>query len=260
MIKYLERIGSASLDALQGLGGYVLFALQLLRHTPVILRKPLLMVRATYFSGVLSLPIIIVAGFFVGMVLAFQGYSIFVRFGAEESLSLMVDYTLLRELGAVVSALLFAGRAGSAITAEIGLMKTTEQLAAMEMMSIEPLAQIGAPRFCGALLAMPLLALVFSAVAIFGAYVVGVVNLGVDAGIFWSQMQTTVDLQRDLVNGLVIKSVVFGFLIASIAVFQGFTCPPTAEGMANATTKTVVLASLAVLGFDFVLTALMYGG
>lgn len=258
-MEMLVALGRSSCNALIGLGRFALFSGALLRFSDVVLRKPFLTIRALFAAGVLSLPIIVVAGFFVGMVLAFQGYTTLVQFGAEQSLGIMVALSLMRELGSVVSALLFAGRAGSAITAEIGLMKTTEQLAAMEMMAIEPVRQVGVPRFWGALMALPLLTVLFVAVAIVGAYLVGVIYLGVDGGVFWSQMQGGVSFYDDIVEGMVIKSLVFGWLTAAIAVYQGFASTPTVRGMGNATTKTVVLASLAVLGFDFVLTAMMFG-
>lgn len=259
MIDHLASFGKTCVDALIGVGRFTGFNGALLRFSDVVLRKPFLTVRALFAAGVLSLPIIIVAGFFVGMVLAFQGYTTLVKFGAEQSLGIMVALSLMRELGSVVSALLFAGRAGSAITAEIGLMKTTEQLSAMSMMAIEPIRQVGVPRFWGALFALPLLTVVFVAVAIAGAYLVGVMYLGVDGGVFWSQMQNGVSFYDDIVEGMIIKSLVFGWLTAAIAVYQGFASTPTVRGMGNATTKTVVLASLAVLGFDFVLTAMMFG-
>lgn len=260
IIYFLEQLGRQSLALLAGLGAFARFALLLLLRCGVVWQKPMLLLRSMYAAGVLSLPIILVAGFFVGMVLAFQGYTTLVRFGAEQSLGIMVALSLMRELGSVVSALLFAGRAGSSITAEIGLMKTTEQLSAMEMMAIDPLYQVGVPRFLGALLVLPLLVILFVAVAIMGAYLVGVVHLGVDGGVFWSQMQAGVDFYDDIIDGMIVKGLVFGWVTATIAVYQGFSCPPTARGMGAATTKTVVLASLAVLGLDFVLTAVMFGG
>jgi phospholipid/cholesterol/gamma-HCH transport system permease protein len=207
--------------------------------------------------GVLSLLIILISGLFVGMVLGLQGYNTLVDFGAEESLGILVALSLVRELGPVVSALLFAGRAGSALTAEIGLMKTTEQLAAMEMMAVDPLHRVVAPRFLAGVLAMPLLAAIFSALGVYGGYFVGVGLLGVDEGAFWSQMQAAVDFHEDILNG-VIKSIVFGIAVTWIAVFEGYDTVPTAEGVGRATTRTVVNASLAVLGLDFVLTALMF--
>jgi phospholipid/cholesterol/gamma-HCH transport system permease protein len=216
-------------------------------------------IREIYFAGVLSLVIILVSGLFVGMVLGLQGYDTLVRYGSGEALGVLVALSLLRELGPVVAALLFASRAGSAITAEIGLMKATEQLAAMEMMAVDPIARVVAPRFWAGVLSMPLLAALFSAMGVFGGYLVGVRMIGVDAGSFWSQMQSTVDFHEDVLNG-VIKSAVFGVAITWIAVFEGYDAPPTAEGVSRATTRTVVTSSLAVLALDFVLTALMFRG
>ena len=260
VINGLAAVGTATVACLAALGNFSLFALALMRHVAILLRKPLLSLRATYAAGVLSLPIILVAGLFVGMVLSFQAYTTMVRFGAEQALGTMVALSLLRELGPVVSALLFAGRAGSAITAEVGLMKTTEQLAAMEMMAIEPVAQVGVPRFLGALFALPLLTVLFVAIAIIGAHLVGVVYLGLDDGVFWSGMQNSVDFGSDVVRGMLLNSLVFGWVCAAIAVYQGFSCLPTASGMSRATTTTVVMSSLAVLGLNFVLTAMLFGG
>jgi phospholipid/cholesterol/gamma-HCH transport system permease protein len=193
------------------------------------------------------------------MVLGFQGYQTLVTYGSESALGVLVALSLVRELGPVVSALLFASRAGSAMTAEIGLMKATEQLAAMEMMAVDPVARVIAPRFWAGVLSMPLLAAMFSAMGVFGGYLVGVVLIGVDQGTFWSQMQSAVDVREDVLNG-VIKSCVFGVAISWIAVFEGFDAPPTAEGVSGATTRTVVTSSLAILGLDFILTAFMFRG
>lgn len=255
----LIALGNGTLALLRRLGDYGLFCLQLLGRSAFLWQRPLLTVKAIYFTGVLSLPIILFSGFFVGMVLALQGYTTLIKFGAEQSLGIMVALSLMRELGAVVSALLFAGRAGSALTAEIALMKTTEQLNALEMLGIYPVRYVGVPRFWGALLALPLLTSLFVAVAIGGAYLVGVAHLGVDGGIFWNQMQTGVDFWDDIVQGMLVKSLVFGAVIGTLATFEGFRSRPTAAGMGSATTRTVVLSSLAVLGLDFVLTALMFG-
>jgi phospholipid/cholesterol/gamma-HCH transport system permease protein len=208
--------------------------------------------------GVLTLLIILVSGFFVGMVLGLQGYNTLSDFGAEESLGVMVALSLVRELGPVVTALLFAGRAGSALTAEIGLMKATEQLSGMEMMAVDPMRRVIAPRFLAGFISMPLLAAIFSLVGVYGGYFVGVGLLGVDDGAFWSQMQDRVELHDDILNG-VIKSFVFGFVAAWIAVFEGYDAVPTSEGVSRATTRTVVHTSLTVLGLDFILTALMFG-
>ena len=210
-----------------------------------------------HFLGNYSLPIITVAGLFVGFVLGLQGYYTLQRYGSAEALGLLVALSLVRELGPVVSALLFAGRAGTSLTAEIGLMKAGEQLSAMEMMAVDPVQRILAPRFWGGVIVMPLLAAVFSAVGIIGGWVVGVMLIGVDPGAFWSQMQGGVDVLRDVGNG-VVKSVVFGVAVTYVALLQGFESHPTPEGVARATTRTVVIASLAVLGLDFVLTAWMF--
>ena len=218
-----------------------------------------LTIREIYFAGVLSLIIISVSGLFVGMVLGLQGYDILVRYGSADAVGSLVALSLLRELGPVVAALLFASRAGSAITAEIGLMKATEQLAAMEMMAVDPIARVVAPRFWGGVISMPILAAIFSTVGIFGGYLITVVLIGVDEGAFWSQMQASVDFRSDVGNG-VIKSFVFGIAVTWIAVFEGYDAPPTAEGVSGATTRTVVLSALAILALDFVLTALMFRG
>jgi phospholipid/cholesterol/gamma-HCH transport system permease protein len=210
-----------------------------------------------HFLGNYSLAIITVSGLFVGFVLGLQGYYTLQRYGSSEALGLLVALSLVRELGPVVTALLFAGRAGTSLTAEIGLMKAGEQLSAMEMMAVDPIRRILAPRFWGGVIAMPILAVVFSAVGIIGGYLVGVVMIGVDAGAFWSQMSGGVDLWRDVGNG-VIKSVVFGVTVTFVALRQGYEAQPTPEGVSRATTRTVVMASLAVLGLDFVLTALMF--
>jgi len=217
-----------------------------------------LVIQQMFSIGVLSLVIILVSGLFVGMVLGLQGYNTLVDFGAEESLGVVVALSLVRELGPVVTALLFAGRAGSALTAEIGLMKATEQLSGMEMMAVDPMKRVIAPRFIGGFLSMPLLAAIFSAMGVMGGWFVGVGLLGVDEGSFWSQMQSSVDFEEDILNG-VIKSVVFGFVAAWIALYEGYDAIPTSEGVSRATTRTVVHTSLAVLSLDFVLTALMFG-
>ena len=208
--------------------------------------------------GVLSLPIIVVSGLFIGMVLALQGYNILVDYGSEQAVGQMVALTLLRELGPVVTGLLFAGRAGSALTAEIGNMKSTEQISSLEMIGVDPLKYIIAPRLWAGFISMPLLAAIFSVVGIWGGAMVAVDWLGVYDGSFWANMQNSVEFSEDVLNG-VIKSVVFAFVVTWIAVFQGFDCEPTSEGISHATTRTVVYASLAVLGLDFILTALMFG-
>ena len=210
-----------------------------------------------HFMGNFSLAIIAVSGVFVGFVLGLQGYYTLQRYGSSEALGLLVALSLVRELGPVITALLFAGRAGTSLTAEIGLMKAGEQLSAMEMMAVDPVQRILAPRFWGAVIAMPLLAAVFSAVGVIGGWIVGVLMIGIDSGSFWSQMQGGVDVWQDVGNG-VIKSVVFGFAVSFIALLQGYEAQPTPEGVSHATTRTVVMASLTVLGLDFVLTAWMF--
>jgi phospholipid/cholesterol/gamma-HCH transport system permease protein len=222
-----------------------------------LLRRPRLVTKQIHFVGNYSLLIIAVSGLFVGFVLGLQGYLTLNRYGSEQALGLLVALSLVRELGPVVTALLFAGRAGTSLTAEIGLMKAGEQLTAMEMMAVDPLKVVIAPRFWAGIIAMPALAAIFSAVGIFGGYVVGVLMIGVDEGAFWSQMQGGIDVWSDVGNG-VIKSVVFGFAVTFIALFQGYEAQPTPEGVSRATTKTVVYGSLAVLGLDFLLTALMF--
>ena len=255
----LARLGAAVTAGIWRLGYASRFFGYLLLHSGTAFRRFHLTMREIYFAGVLSLIIILVSGMFVGMVLALQGYETLQRFGASESLGVLVSLSLVRELGPVVAGLLFASRAGSAITAEIGLMKATEQLSAMEMMAVDPVARVVAPRFWGGVISMPLLAVLFSAMGIFGGYLVGVVLIGVDEGAFWSQMQDAVDVRNDILNG-VIKSVVFGVAVTFIAVFEGYDAPPTAEGVSGATTRTVVTSSLAILALDFVLTALMFTG
>jgi len=255
----LERLGAIVTAGVWRLGYASRFFAYLLVHSGTALRRFRLTMREIYFAGVLSLIIILVSGLFVGMVLALQGYETLQRYGSAEALGVLVALSLVRELGPVVAGLLFASRAGSAITAEIGLMKATEQLSAMEMMAVDPIARVVAPRFWGGVISMPLLAALFSAMGIFGGYLVGVVLIGVDEGAFWSQMQAAVDVRNDILNG-VIKSLVFGVAVTLIAVFEGYDAPPTAEGVSGATTRTVVTSSLAILALDFVLTALMFTG
>src|SRR5438128_7096579 len=255
----LERLGSAVTWHVWRLGFASRFLAYLVLHSGTALRRFRLTIAEIYFAGVLSLIIILVSGLFVGMVLALQGYDTVQRFGASESLGVLVALSLVRELGPVVAGLLFASRAGSAVTAEIGLMKATEQLSAMEMMAVDPLARVVAPRFWGGVLSMPLLAALFSTLGIYGAYLVGVKLIGIDAGAFWGQMQAAVDWRQDITNGI-IKSLVFGVAVSLIAVFEGYDSRPTAEGVSSATTRTVVASSLAILALDFVLTVFMFRG
>ena len=257
LLDKLQSLGHKSLSSVQRLGRGHVFLLKVLPAMEGMLFRPSLLIRQMYSVGVQTLLIIVVAGLFVGMVIALQAYNALVDFGAEDSVSVMVVLSLLRELGPVVTALLFAGRAGSALTAEIGLMKATEQLSGMEMMAVNPIERVIAPRFLAGFISMPLLAVIFSAVGVTGGYLVAVELLGLDAGAFWSQAVAKVDLYHDLGNGM-IKSAVFGFVVVWIAVFEGYDCVPTSEGLGRATTSTVVHSSLAVLGLDFVLTALMF--
>lgn len=252
-------IGRRVVNGVWRLGYASRFFLLTLVYSGTTFRRLHLAIKEIYFSGALSLIIIVVSGLFVGMVLGMQGYETLQKYGSEEALGVLVALSLVRELGPVVAALLFASRAGSAITAEIGLMKATEQLSAMEMMAVNPIARVVAPRFWAGVVSMPLLAAIFSAMGIFGGYLVGVVLIGVDEGSFWSQMQSAVDFRQDIVNG-VIKSFVFGIAVTAIALFEGYDAPPTAEGVSGATTRTVVTSSLAVLALDFVLTAFMFRG
>ncbi|MES2407786.1 MAG: lipid asymmetry maintenance ABC transporter permease subunit MlaE [Pseudomonadota bacterium] len=256
---FFSAIGRRVIDSIWRLGYATRFMAFTLLRSGTSLTRFSLVIREIYSSGVLSLIIIVVSGLFVGMVLGLQGYETLKTYGAEQSLGVLVALSLVRELGPVVAALLFASRAGSAITAEIGLMKTTEQLKALEMMAIDPIARIVAPRFWGGVISMPLLAAIFSVMGIFGGYVVGVVLIGVDDGSFWSQMQAAVDVRHDVING-VIKSGVFGFAVTAIALFEGYDATPTAEGVSRATTRTVVTSSLAILALDFILTAFMFKG
>jgi phospholipid/cholesterol/gamma-HCH transport system permease protein len=250
-------MGAAMLHRFQRLGRGSLFLLEVLMSSANLFVRPMLLVKQLYAVGVQTLIIIVVAGLFVGMVMALQSYYALVDFGAEDSVGVMVALSLLRELGPVITALLFAGRAGSALTAEIGLMKATEQLSGMEMMAVNPMKRVIAPRFIAGFISMPLLATIFSAVGVMGAYLVAVELLGLDSGSFWSQPQNTVDLYLDICNGI-IKSLVFGFVATWIAVYEGYDCIPTSEGLGQATTRTVVHSSLAILFLDFVLTALMF--
>ena len=258
MIGTIRSLGRWGLGILERLGRGHLFLLQILSGVPQLFTRFSLVIQQLYSVGVLSAFLILISGLFVGMVLSLQGYNTLVDFGAEESLGVLVSLSLVRELGPVVSALLFAGRAGSALTAEIGLMKSTEQLSGMEMMAVDPIRRIIAPRFLAGVISMPLLAAIFSAVGILGGFLVGHGLLGVDDGAFWSQMQVKTDWYDDVLNG-VIKSVVFGFVVTWIALFEGYDAIPTSEGVGRATTRTVVHSAFAILSLDFVMTALMFG-
>ena len=258
MLGYFQRLGATSLGMFERLGRAAVFFINILMSVPSVLIRPRLLIAQMYSVGVLSFSLIVIAGLFVGMVLALQGFYTLSDFGAEGMLGVMVAASLIRELGPVVAALLFAGRAGSALTAEIGLMKATEQLSGMEMMAVDPIARIITPRFLSGLLSMPLLATLFSAVGVMGGYFIGVGLLGIDDGGYWSQTQAKIDFSQDVMNGL-IKSVVFGLVVTWIAVFEGYDAIPTSEGVSRATTRTVVHSAFAVLLLDFILTALMFG-
>ncbi|MES1947852.1 organic solvents resistance ABC transporter permease [Salinisphaera sp. C84B14] len=256
----LQRGFNTTTSWIADLGRGALFLLRILMSLPSLLLKPRLLVEQIYSVGVLSLVIVVVAGIFVGMVLALSGYRLLVGFGATEALGTSVALVVVRELGPVVTGLLFAGRAGSALAAEIGLMKATDQLSGMEMMAVDPVKRIVAPRFLAGVIALPLLTSIFCVMAIGagGGYFVGVDMLGVDAGSYWSGIQSNVDFGEDIVN-IFLKSGVFGAIITWVAVYQGYHAPPTSEGVSRATTNTVVIASLAILGANLMLTAVLFG-
>ncbi|TCK07314.1 lipid asymmetry maintenance ABC transporter permease subunit MlaE [Marinobacterium mangrovicola] len=258
MLDWIQSLGHRGLSRLAAFGraGQLLMQSLIARPEPITMFP--LLIKQLYFVGVLSLIIIVVSGGFIGMVLGLQGYTILVDYGSEQAVGQMVALSLVRELAPVVTALLFAGRAGSALTAEIGLMKATEQLASFEMIGVDPMRRIIAPRLWAGFISMPILTIIFSVVGVWGGALVAVEWLGIFDGSFWANMQQAVDFRADVLNG-VIKAVVFGFVVTWIAVFEGYDCIPTSEGISQATTRTVVFSSLAVLGLDFLLTALMFG-
>ncbi len=257
-MEFFQAIGRLTRASFTKLGRATFFLIHTLQGVLEILLRPRLLLKQLHSIGVLSFLIISISGLFVGMVLGLQGFYILSDFGAEETLGVMVAASLVRELGPVVSALLFAGRAGSALTAEIGLMKATEQLSGMEMMAIDPIKRIITPRFLAGFISMPLLAGLFSAIGVIGGELVGTGLLGVDNGAYWSQMQAKLDFSDDIINGI-IKSLVFGFVVSWIALFEGYDTVPTSEGVSRATTRTVVNSAFSILGLDFILTALMFG-
>ncbi|MFM8466378.1 MAG: lipid asymmetry maintenance ABC transporter permease subunit MlaE [Oxalobacteraceae bacterium] len=257
IIEVLSHLGASVRSGLAALGAAGRTFAELIAASGTVLRRPRLVTDQVHFIGNYSLVIIAVSGLFVGFVLGLQGYYTLNKYGSEQALGLLVALSLIRELGPVVTALLFAGRAGTSLTAEIGLMKAGEQLAAMEMMAVDPMRRVLAPRFWAGVIAMPVLAAIFSAVGVLGGYIVGVRLIGVDEGAFWSQMQAGVDVWADVLNG-VIKSFVFGVAVTFIALYEGYCAAPTPEGVARATTRTVVIGSLMVLWLDFLLTALMF--
>jgi phospholipid/cholesterol/gamma-HCH transport system permease protein len=259
MREVIEHVGGWCAQSVRRLGYGARFFAIVLGKTPFAVRRFGLVLDQIHFIGNYSLLIILVSGLFIGFVLGLQGYFTLQSYGGEELLGRLVALSLVRELGPVITGLLYAGRAGTSLTAEIGLMKAGEQLSAMEMMAVDPLARVFAPRFLAGVISVPILSLLFSAIGVFGAYLIGVRLVGVDAGAFWSQMQAGVDVLRDIGNG-VLKSIVFGVAVTFIALYQGFEADPTPEGVSRATTRTVVSSSLTVLGLDFILTALMFGG
>lgn len=257
MTDFLQRFGSFWLSLVERLGRATVFLFQMLAAVFSLISRPSLLIKQLHASGVMTLSIVLVSGLFVGMVLALQAYNTLIDFGQENRIGTLVALTLVRELGPVVAGLLFAGRAGSAMTAEIGLMKATEQLSGLEMMAVDPFKRVYAPRFLAGFITLPMLAAMFSAVGVLGGHLVGVEVLGVDASAYWSQMQNSVSFVHDVCNGL-IKGLVFGFVVSWISIFEGADCIPTSEGVSSATTRTVVYSSLAILGLDFLLTAVMF--
>ncbi len=258
MINQIAALGRFGINIVRHYGRAGMMLFQVIYYRPSFRKGFPLLLQQIYAEGVLSLIIIIVSGAFIGMVVALQGYHTLSKFGASQQLGPLVALSVARELGPVVTALLFAGRAGSALAAEIGLMKATDQLSSMEMMAVDPVRRVIAPRFWAGCISMPILTIIFDTVAIYGAFWLGVHWLGMDSGSFWSNMQSAVDFRLDIVNGI-IKSMVFGVAITWIALHQGYDAIPTSAGIANATTRTVVYSSLAVLGLDFILTAMMIG-
>ncbi len=259
MIKRIQHLGQMGVGRLERVGRAGVFLFHTLVRPPRFIKSSRLVIEQIYYVGVFSLVIIVISGLFIGMVIGLQGYNTLDRFGATQQLGQLIALSVVRELGPVVTGLLFAGRAGSALTAEIGLMRATEQLSSMQMMAVDPYWRVIAPRFWAGFISMPILAMIFSSVAIFGGYLVGVEWLGLDGGTFWSNMQASVNFRIDVLNGI-IKSIVFGFVVTWIAVYQGFYCEPTASGISRATTRSVVHSSLAILGLDFILTTMMLQG
>lgn len=256
-MNFIRNIGNKTLNLISALGANTLFFLKVIALLPQSLLRIRLTIRQIYFAGVLSMLIVAISGLFVGMVLGLQGYTQLEKFKSADVLGFMVAASLLRELGPVLAAILFASSAGGSMTSEIGLMKTTEQLEAMNVMAVNPIARVVAPRFWAGVISMPLLACIFNVAGIYGAYLIGVRWLGLDSGIFWSQMQSHISFNYDVLNGL-IKSIFFGLAVAFIAVYQGFHCVPTSEGILRASTRTVVSSALTVLALDFILTAFMF--
>ncbi len=255
---FFQSIGAWVLGLIAGTGKSILLLLDILGSSGKIFKRFGLLIRQIYYIGVMSLPIILVSGFFVGMVLGFQFYLALSMYGAESSLGTTTAFSILRELGPVVCALLFAGRAGSAITSEIGLMKATEQISSMEMMAVRAVEYVCLPRFYAVIISVPLLTILFSSVAILGAYLVGVVQLGVDSGAFWG-MSHNISFWGDVFQGVIVKGFIFGLVAAVVSIYQGYNCNPTSKGIGLATTRTVVVTSLLIFAFDFILTSLFFG-
>lgn len=258
MIEWIRQLGQAGITVCQRLGRSGVFLISTVVRRPMLKKTFPVLVQQLFAVGVLSLVIIAVSGLFVGMVLALQGNHILTKFGSEDQLGQLVALSVTRELGPVLSALLFAGRAGTSLTAEIGLMRTTEQIASMEMMAVDPLRRVIWPRLVAGLIALPLLVMIFNVVAIYGSAGIGVHWLGISGGSFWGNMQSAVVFRADVVNGI-IKALVFGVVVTWTAVYQGYYSHPNAAGIAGATTKTVVYGSLLVLALDFILTSMMLG-
>jgi phospholipid/cholesterol/gamma-HCH transport system permease protein len=254
---FISRLGHPLASFILHLGGITQMLFAILLGIVYPLRRPNLILQEIYFSGVKSIILIAICGWFVGMVLGLQGYNTLSRFGSISMLGSVVALSLLRELGPVLTAILFASRAGSGITAEIGLMKATEQIEAMNVMAVSPIKRLACPKFIGGIVSVPLLTAIFNVAGIFGGYFIGVIMLHLDHGSFWSQMQSSVSLHEDVINGI-IKSFVFGIAVSLISIYQGFIAKPTALGVSNATTYTIVISSVSILALDFILTALMF--
>lgn len=257
VLNWVAALGAWGLHQVERTGRFGKFAWMVTMKSPAAFKRFSVLLQQVYFLGNRSLLIIAVSGFFIGAVLGLQGYDILVTYGSEEALGVLVALSLVRELGPVVTALLYAGRAGTSLTAEIGLMRSGEQLSAMEMMGVDPVQRVLAPRFLATVISVPALSLIFNAVGILGGWVIGVALIGSDSGAFWSHMQSSVDVFKDIGNGIV-KSLVFGVIVGLVALFQGYTARATPEGVSLATTRTVVASSLMILGFDFIMTALMF--
>ncbi len=259
MLEKIRSLGALALDCMANMGVAFIFFCRVVFVLPKKKVRAGLLLAQIHNVGVLSLIIILTSSLFIGMVLGLQGYIILSKFGADNAVGQLIALSLVRELGPVVSALLFAGRAGSALTAEIGLMKATEQLSSLEVMGVDPIRRVASPRFWAGQICLPILNVIFIVTAVYGGALVCVSWLGVDAGSFWSNMRESVSITADITNGI-IKSFVFATVIMWIAIYQGFSCEETSYGIGRATTKTVVMSSVAILILDFFITAVMFGG